>query len=110
VAVLPFENAGGDPNAEYLSDGIAESLINSLSQLPSLKVMSRDSAFHHRGKETDAQTVGQVLGVQAVFKGRVVEQGDTLTIRTYLHIIKRCPFGVRFECLAQTSPERSTLL
>ena len=84
VAVLPFENGSGDPNAEYLSDGIAESLINSLSQLPNLKVMSRDSAFHYRGKETDAQTVGQVLGVQAVFKGRVVQEGDTLTISAEL--------------------------
>ena len=84
VAVLPFENANGDPTAEYLGDGIAESLINSLSQLPNLKVMSRDSAFHYRGKETDAQTVGQVLGVQAVFKGRVVQHGDTLTISAEL--------------------------
>lgn len=84
VAVLPFDNTSGDPNAEYLSDGIAESLINSLSQLPNLKVMSRDSAFHYRGKETDARTVGQVLGVRAVFKGRVVQQGDTLAISAEL--------------------------
>jgi len=49
VAVLPFENAGGNPDAEYLSDGITESLINSLSQLPQLKVMSRDSAFSYKG-------------------------------------------------------------
>lgn len=84
VAVLPFENASGDPNAEYLSDGIAENLINSLSQLPNLKVMSRDSAFHYRGKEADAQTVGQALGVRAVFKGRVARQGDTLTISAEL--------------------------
>jgi TolB-like protein/DNA-binding winged helix-turn-helix (wHTH) protein/Tfp pilus assembly protein PilF len=84
VAVLPFENAGGDPNAEYLSDGIAESLINSLSQLPNLKVMSRDSAFHYRGREADARTVGQALGVQAVFKGRVAKQGDTLAISAEL--------------------------
>jgi TolB-like protein/DNA-binding winged helix-turn-helix (wHTH) protein/Flp pilus assembly protein TadD len=84
VAVLPFENASGDPNAEYLSDGIAESLINSLSQLPNFKVMSRDSAFHYRGKETDARSVGQALGVRAVLKGRVVEQGSTLTISAEL--------------------------
>ena len=84
VVVLPFENASGDPNAEYLSDGIAESLINSLSRLPNVKVMSRDSAFHHRGKETNAQTVGQMLGGQAVFKGRVVPQGDKLTISAEL--------------------------
>jgi TolB-like protein/DNA-binding winged helix-turn-helix (wHTH) protein/Tfp pilus assembly protein PilF len=84
VAVLPFENANGDPTAEYLGDGIVESLINSLAQLPNLKIISRDSAFHYRGKETDAQTVGQVLGVQAVFKGRVVQHGDTLTISAEL--------------------------
>ena len=84
VAVLPFENASGDPNAEYLSDGIAESLINSLSQVPNLKVMSRDSAFHYRGREADARTVGQALGVQAVFKGRLARQGDTLTITAEL--------------------------
>src|SRR5438309_7014148 len=57
VAVLPFVNGSGDPNAEYLGDGITESLINSLSQLPHLKVMSRDSAFMFKGKDTDAQTV-----------------------------------------------------
>lgn len=84
VAVLPFENATGDLNTEYLSDGIAESLINSLSQLPNVKVMSRDSAFHYRGKETDARTVGQALRVGAVVKGRVVRQGDVLTISAEL--------------------------
>ena len=84
VAVLPFENASGDPNAEYLSDGIAESLINSLSQVPDLKVMSRDSSFHYRGRDADARTVGQALGVQAVFKGRLARQGDTLTISAEL--------------------------
>ena len=67
VAVLPFANASGDPNTEYLSDGISESLINSLSELPHLKVMSRDSAFRYKGKQTDAQTVGRELGVRAVF-------------------------------------------
>jgi serine/threonine protein kinase/tetratricopeptide (TPR) repeat protein len=84
VAVLPFINAGGDPNAEYLSDGITESLINSLSQLPHLKVMSRDSAFMYKGKETDAQTVGRVLGVRAVLKGRVMQRGDDLEISAEL--------------------------
>jgi TolB-like protein/Tfp pilus assembly protein PilF len=80
VAVLPFVNASGDPNTEYLSDGITESLINSLSQLPHLKVLSRDSAFMFKGKETDAQTVGRQLGVRAVFKGRVTQRGDNLDI------------------------------
>jgi len=84
VAVLPFVNAGGDPNADYLSDGITESLINSLSTLPHLKVMSRDSAFMFKGKDTDAQIVGQKLGVRAVLKGRVIERGDDLEVSAEL--------------------------
>jgi len=84
VAVLPFVNAGGDPNSEYLSDGITESLINSLSQLPHLRVMSRDSAFMFKGKDTDAQTVGRQLGVRAVFKGRVMQRGENLDISAEL--------------------------
>jgi len=84
VAVLPFVNASADPNTEYLSDGITESLINSLSQLPHLKVMSRDSAFMYKGKDTDARTVGQTLGVRAVFKGRVMQRGDNLEISAEL--------------------------
>jgi TolB-like protein/Flp pilus assembly protein TadD len=81
---LPFVNASADPNTEYLSDGITESLINSLSQLPHLKVMSRDSAFMYKGKNTDARTVGQALGVRAVFKGRVMQRGDDLEISAEL--------------------------
>jgi TolB-like protein len=77
-------NASGDPNSEYLSDGITESLINSLSQLPHLRVMSRDSAFHYKGKDTDAQIVGRDLGVRAVFKGRVMQRGDDLDISAEL--------------------------
>jgi eukaryotic-like serine/threonine-protein kinase len=84
VAVLPFVNASGDPNSEYLSDGITESLINSLSQLPHLKVMSRDSAFMFKGKDTDAQTVGRRLGVRAVFEGRVLQRGADLEISAEL--------------------------
>jgi eukaryotic-like serine/threonine-protein kinase len=84
VAVLPFVNASGDPNSEYLSDGITESLINSLSQLPHLRVMSRDSAFMFKGKDTDAQTVGRKLGVRAVFKGRVVQRGENLDVSAEL--------------------------
>ncbi len=84
VAVLPFVNASGDPNSEYLSDGITESLINSLSQLPHLQVKSRDSSFHYKGKDADAETVGRELGVRAVFKGRITQQGDNLAISTEL--------------------------
>ena len=80
VAVLPFVNASADPNMEYLSDGITESLINSLSQLPNLKVMSRNSVFRFKGRENDAQEVGQQLGVRAVLTGRVTQRGDRLAI------------------------------
>jgi len=84
LAVLPFVNGSGDPNTEYLSDGITESLINSLSQLPKLEVKSRDSAFHYKGKDPEAETVGRELGVRAVFKGRVTQVGDNLAISAEL--------------------------
>ena len=71
IAVLPFVNTNADPNIEYLADGIPESIINSLSQVPKLKVMSRTSAFRFKGRETDAQEVGQKLDVQAVLTGHV---------------------------------------
>jgi serine/threonine protein kinase/tetratricopeptide (TPR) repeat protein len=84
LAVLPFVNGSADPNAEYLGDGITESLINSLSRLPNLKVMSRDSAFRYKGKDTDAQTVARELGVRSVLKGRVTQRGDNLAISAEL--------------------------
>src|SRR6202023_3670503 len=84
VAFLPFVNASGNPDSEYLSDGITESLIDSLSQLPHLKVMSRDSAFMYKGKRIDARTVGRALGVRAVLEGRVMQRGDSLAISTEL--------------------------
>jgi len=84
LAVLPFANGSADADAEYLSDGITESLINSLSQLPDLKVMSRDSAFRYKGKEASAQTIGRELGVRAVLKGRVAQRGGNLAISAEL--------------------------
>jgi eukaryotic-like serine/threonine-protein kinase len=84
VAVLPFINVGGDADTEYLSDGITESLINSLSQLPNLKVIARSSVFRYKGKEVDPQIVGHELGVRAVLTGRVVKFGDNLMIQTEL--------------------------
>jgi serine/threonine-protein kinase len=80
IAVLPFENQNRDPDTDYLCDGIPESIINSLSELPKLKVMSRNSVFHYKGKETDAQTVGKELKVQTLLTGRVRQRGDGLTI------------------------------
>src|SRR5437016_6686160 len=80
IAVLPFQNASGDPNMEYLSDGIAESLMNSLSQLPNLKVMSRNTAFRYKGKEQDAEKVGKELNVHAVLTGSLKQVGDQIAI------------------------------
>jgi serine/threonine protein kinase/Tfp pilus assembly protein PilF len=84
VAVLPFVNASNDPNTEYLSDGITESLINSLSQLPNLAVMSRSSVFRYKGKDVDPQTVAHDLKVDGVITGRIVQRGDQLVISAEL--------------------------
>jgi len=80
VAVLPFVNESGNADNEYLSDGMTESLINSLSQLPRLSVKARSSVFRYKGKETSPQVVGNELSVQAVLLGRVVQRGDQLTL------------------------------
>jgi eukaryotic-like serine/threonine-protein kinase len=84
VAVLPFDNQNRDPNIDYLSDGITESIIHSLSQLSRLKVMARSTVFQYKGKEIDPRKVGHDLGVGAVVMGRLLEQRDNLTIRTEL--------------------------
>ncbi len=80
IAVLPFTNQSGDENADYLSDGIPETIIYSLSQLPNLKVTARNSAFRYKGKDSDAQTIGRELGVQAVLTGRLTQRGDNLMV------------------------------
>jgi len=84
IAVLPFVNASADPNSEYLSDGLAESLINSLSQVPKLRVVPRGIVFSYKGREVDPRKVGSDLGVRAVLTGRVVQRGDTLSIQAEL--------------------------
>ncbi|TAJ77641.1 tetratricopeptide repeat protein, partial [bacterium] len=84
IAVLPFANVSADPNMQYLSDGIAETLMNQLSQLPNLKVISRASVVRYRGKEQDPQAVGKSLNVQAVITGKVVQSGDNLSISAEL--------------------------
>jgi len=80
IAVLPFINQSGNADVEYLSDGMTESLITSLSQLPNLNVKARSSVFRYKGKEVDPKTVGKELGVQAVLNGRVMQRGDQLTL------------------------------
>src|SRR5205814_5648725 len=77
-------NGSSDPDMEYLSDGISESLINSLSQLPGLKVIARSSSFKYKGKEIDPQAVARALGVEAILTGRVAKRGETLLISVEL--------------------------
>ncbi|MCA1620188.1 MAG: hypothetical protein LC795_12945 [Acidobacteria bacterium] len=84
IAVLPFQNASGDPDMEYLSDGISENIINSLSQLSNVRVMARTTMFSFKGKDADPRAVGRQLGVEAVLTGRVVQRGDALTIQADL--------------------------
>ena len=84
IAVLPFQNRSSEADTEYLSDGLAESLIYRLSQLPNLKVSPTSSVFRYKGKEMDPIKVGQELGVNAVLSGRMVQRGDNLTISAEL--------------------------
>ncbi|MEJ7578244.1 MAG: protein kinase [Pyrinomonadaceae bacterium] len=85
IAVLPFVNASGNADVEYLSDGMTETLINSLSQLPKLNVKARSSVFRYKGKDVEPQTVAAELSVQAILTGRVVQRGDDLVL--YLSLV-----------------------
>jgi TolB-like protein len=97
VAVLPFENASGNPDTQYLSDGIAETLINNLSDLPGLTVISRSAAFRFRDK--DPVTSGRQLGVRAVLTGRVIDKGNSLLVSAELVEVQknRQIWGERYE-------------
>jgi len=84
IAVLPLDNSSSDPDTEYLADGLTESLIYRLSQLPNLKVSPRSVVFRYKGKETDPFKVGRELGVNAVLSGRITQRGDNLNISAEL--------------------------
>ena len=84
IAVLPFGNAGGDPEHEYLSDGITGSLINILATLPKLRVMAQSTVSRFKSREIDPQAVGRELGVRAVLTGRIMQSGGSLRIGTEL--------------------------
>ena len=84
IAVLPFENQNRDADMDYMSDGLTESIINSLTQLPNLKVIARSSVFRYKGKQTDPLAVAKELGVRAILTGRILQRGDNLTISTEL--------------------------
>lgn len=80
IAVMPFVNESGNADLEYLSDGMTETLIGSLAQLPSLNVKARSSVFRYKGRETDARTIGNDLKVQAILNGRIAQRGDQLML------------------------------
>ena len=84
LAVLPFVNQSGSADTDWLSDGITESLINSLSELPKLKVMSRSAVFRYKGKDSDPRATGKELGVRAVLTGRLTQHGDDLSVSAEL--------------------------
>jgi eukaryotic-like serine/threonine-protein kinase len=84
IAILPFANTGGNPDTDYLSDGITESLMDSLSELPNLKVMSRSAVSRYKGNEPDVRSVGRELGVRAVLMGRIAQRGENLTVSAEL--------------------------
>jgi TolB-like protein/Flp pilus assembly protein TadD len=84
IAVLPFENANNDSNTEYLSEGISEALINSLTELQQLKVIARTTAFHYKSKDVDPRQVGRELHVATVLTGRVRQMQDALSVQVDL--------------------------
>ena len=84
IAVMPFENAGNDPNTEYLSEGISEALINSLTELQQLRVIARSTAFQYKGKDVDPRRVGRELQVAVVLTGKVRQMQDALSVQVDL--------------------------
>jgi TolB-like protein/DNA-binding winged helix-turn-helix (wHTH) protein/Tfp pilus assembly protein PilF len=85
IAVMPFVNVNGDPNIDYLSEGISDNIIDRLSRLPNLKrVIPLNSVLRYKGKQTDPQAVGRELGVRALLMGRLIQHGDELSISVEL--------------------------
>ena len=84
IAVLPFTNASGEKETEFLSDGLAETLINNLTKIPDLKVAARSSAFSFRGRESEPKEIGRQLGVGSVLTGRLLQRGDNVSIQVDL--------------------------
>jgi len=99
IAVLPFVNQNHDPETEYRSDGLTESIINSLTQLPGLRVIARSSVFRYKDKETDPMAAGKELGVRRVLTGRIMQRLDDLTISVELLDVRENKqiWGERYE-------------
>jgi len=84
IAVLPFANTSGDPNLEYIADGVTDGVISNLSRMRELRVMARSTIFSYKGQQLNAQKVGKELNVDAVLMGKIAQRGDSLTIQTDL--------------------------
>lgn len=99
IAVLPFQNSGDLADSEYISDGMADSMIYRLTQIPDLKVSPRSSVFRYKGKEADSEKIGVELGVDAVMSGRLVKRGDNITISVDLVDVRerKTIWGEQFE-------------
>lgn len=99
IAVLPFQNSGDLADSEYISDGLAESMIYRLTQIPDLKVSPRSSVFRYKGKDIDSEQIGAELGVDAVMSGRLVKRGDNITISIDLVDVRerKTLWGEQFE-------------
>jgi serine/threonine-protein kinase len=99
VAVLPFTNASGNPSSEYLSDGLSESIIDSLSQLPRLQVIARSTMFRFKGKNPDPLGVGRELHVRGIVSGELMQRGDRVLVHAVLTDVKRGTqvWGQRYE-------------
>ena len=94
IAVLPFVNQNSDPDTEYLSDGLTESITNSLSQLSNLKVIPSTTVSHYKARGVEALAAGKELGVRAVLIGRILQRGDNLTVNAELiDVQKTSRFG-----------------
>ena len=89
IAVLPFANASGNPNSEYLSDGLAESILDSLSQLPQTQVIARSTVFRFKGKNSDPVSVGRELHVRGVVSGELMQRGDRVLVHAVLTDVKK---------------------
>lgn len=89
IAVMPFANDSGNADVEYLSDGMTETLIKSLSNIPDMDVKPRSAVFRYKGKDTDIPTIGKELNVQSVLSGRVIQRGDQLSLSLELVDVQR---------------------
>jgi TolB-like protein/Flp pilus assembly protein TadD len=84
IAVLPFTNASGDADTEYLSDGVTETLINNFTRIPAVRVIARSTAFRYKGREVEPRQIGKELDVDAILTGEVLQRGDTLSVQVDL--------------------------